>query len=139
MRLSLYILVAVSFSIYIIRFFLSKIVPRTSPLHETLQFLLDHPRRCFIYLFPSHQTWFLLIVVITLKYARLWQIGINLLIKFLSSVTDWLSFMVLDIGTPAIDAIPVGVRLIIGVLQAVAVRAAGFGTVTLSALAPAVK
>ncbi|KAJ4483156.1 cation transport protein-domain-containing protein [Lentinula lateritia] len=102
-------------------FFLSKIVPRTSPLHETLQFLLDHPRRCFIYLFPSHQTWFLLIVVITLN------------------VTDWLSFMVLDIGTPAIDAIPVGVRLIIGVLQAVAVRAAGFGTVTLSALAPAVK
>ncbi|KAJ3890076.1 cation transport protein-domain-containing protein [Lentinula edodes] len=57
----------------------------------------------------------------------------------LHCVTDWLSFMVLDIGTPAIDAIPVGVRLIIGVLQAVAVRAAGFGTVTLSALAPAVK
>ncbi|KAJ3808222.1 cation transport protein-domain-containing protein [Lentinula lateritia] len=102
-------------------FFLSKIVPRSSRLHETLQFLLDHPRRCFIYLFPSHQTWFLLIVVIALN------------------VTDWLSFMVLDIGTPAIDAIPVGVRLIIGVLQAVAVRAAGFGTVTLSALAPAVK
>ncbi|KAJ3875588.1 cation transport protein-domain-containing protein [Lentinula edodes] len=102
-------------------FFLSKIVPRTSRLHETLQFLLDHPRRCFIYLFPSHQTWFLLIVVVALN------------------VTDWLSFMVLDIGTPAIDAIPVGVRLIIGVLQAVAVRAAGFGTVTLSALAPAVK
>ncbi|KAJ3993863.1 cation transport protein-domain-containing protein [Lentinula boryana] len=102
-------------------FILSKIVPRTSRLHETLQFLLDHPRRCFIYLFPSHQTWFLLTIVVALN------------------VTDWLSFMVLDIGTPAIEAIPVGVRLIIGVLQAVAVRAAGFGTVTLSALAPAVK
>ncbi|KAJ3797163.1 cation transport protein-domain-containing protein [Lentinula aff. detonsa] len=76
---------------------------------------------CFIYLFPSHQTWFLLTIVVALN------------------VTDWLSFMVLDIGTPAIEAIPVGVRLIIGVLQAVAVRAAGFGTVTLSALAPAVK
>ncbi|KAJ3785131.1 cation transport protein-domain-containing protein [Lentinula aff. detonsa] len=103
------------------RFILFKIVPRTSRLHETLQFLLDHPRRCFIYLFPSHQTWFLLTIVVALN------------------VTDWLSFMVLDIGTPAIEAIPVGVRLIIGVLQAVAVRAAGFGTVTLSALAPAVK
>ncbi|KAJ3737528.1 cation transport protein-domain-containing protein [Lentinula guzmanii] len=102
-------------------FILFKIVPRTSRLHETLQFLLDHPRRCFIYLFPSHQTWFLLTIVVALN------------------VTDWLSFMVLDIGTPAIEAIPVGVRLIIGVLQAVAVRAAGFGTVTLSALAPAVK
>ncbi|KAJ4483537.1 cation transport protein-domain-containing protein [Lentinula aciculospora] len=99
----------------------AKVVPRSSRLHETLQFLLDHPRRCFIYLFPSHQTWFLLIVVVALN------------------VTDWLSFMVLDIGTPAIEAIPVGVRLLIGVLQAVAVRAAGFGTVTLSALAPAVK
>ncbi|KAE9400631.1 hypothetical protein BT96DRAFT_965214 [Gymnopus androsaceus JB14] len=103
------------------RFFLSKIVPRTSRLNETLQFLLDHPRRCFIYLFPSHQTWFLLTVVIMLN------------------VTDWFSFMVLDIGTPAIEAIPVGVRLIDGLLQAVAVRAAGFATVTLSALAPAVK
>ncbi|KAJ3972950.1 cation transport protein-domain-containing protein [Lentinula raphanica] len=102
-------------------YLLSRIVPRKSRLHETLQFLLDHPRRCFIYLFPSHQTWFLLIVVVTLN------------------VTDWLSFMVLDIGTPAVEAIPVGVRLLIGVLQAVAVRAAGFGTVSLSALAPAVK
>ncbi|KAJ3912773.1 cation transporter [Lentinula edodes] len=95
--------------------------PRTSRLHETLQFLLDHPRSCFIYLFPSHPTKFLLIVVVALN------------------VTDWLSFRVLDIETPAIDAIPVGVRLIIGVLQAVAVRPAGFGTVTLSTLAPAVK
>jgi hypothetical protein len=47
--------------------------------------------------------------------------------------------MVLDIGNPAIDYIPLGVRFIIGLLQAVAVRAAGFGLVPLSALAPAVK
>lgn len=55
------------------------------------------------------------------------------------SGTDWFFFLVLDIGNPAIDSIPVGVRFIDGLLQAVAVRAAGFATVTLSALAPAVK
>ncbi|PCH35574.1 hypothetical protein WOLCODRAFT_91613 [Wolfiporia cocos MD-104 SS10] len=87
----------------------------------TLHFLLDHPRRCFIYLFPSHQTWFLLTVLFALN------------------ATDWFFFLVLDLGNPAVTSIPVGVRVAIGVLQAVAVRAAGFGTVTLAALAPAVK
>ncbi|CAE6533332.1 unnamed protein product [Rhizoctonia solani] len=105
-----------------LRFFiwsLSKIVGKRS--HETLSFLLDHPRRCFIYLFPSHQTWFLLIVLLTMV------------------ITDWVSFMVLDIGNEVLEAIPVGTRIAIGLLQAGAVRAAGFATVSISALAPAVK
>ncbi|RPD57724.1 hypothetical protein L226DRAFT_512491 [Lentinus tigrinus ALCF2SS1-7] len=100
---------------------LSKLVPRHSRINETLHFLLDHPRRCFIYLFPSHQTWFLLTVLFALNF------------------TDWFFFLVLDIGNPAMTSIPVGVRFIIGLLQATAVRAAGFGTVALSSLAPAVK
>ncbi|KAF7351098.1 Potassium transport protein [Mycena sanguinolenta] len=100
---------------------LSRLVPEDSRANETLHFLLDHPRRCFIYLFPSHQTWFLLTVV------------------FFLNMTDWFFFMVLDIGNPAIDSIPLNVRFAIGLLQAIAVRAAGFGTVALSALAPAVK
>lgn len=100
---------------------ISKVVPRNSRVNETLQFLLDHPRRCFIYLFPSHQTWFLLTVVIFLN------------------LTDWFFFLVLDLGNPAVTVIPAGVRVIIGLLQASAVRAAGFATVSLSALAPAVK
>ncbi|KAF5357330.1 hypothetical protein D9758_005883 [Tetrapyrgos nigripes] len=66
-------------------------------------------------------TWFLLTVVMSLN------------------LTDWFFFMVLDIGTPAIDSISIGTRFAIGLLQACAVRAAGFGTVALSALAPAVK
>jgi hypothetical protein len=48
---------------------------RDSTLHQTLHFLLDHPRRyvllgakadrrCFLYLFPSHQTWYLLLALI---------------------------------------------------------------------------
>jgi hypothetical protein len=55
------------------------------------------------------------------------------------SATDWFFFMVLDIGTATIEAIPVGVRLLSGLMQATAVRAAGFGIVPLSSLAPAVK
>jgi Trk-type K+ transport system membrane component len=54
-------------------------------------------------------------------------------------MTDWFFFLVLDIGNPDIESIPVGTRFAIGLLQATAVRAAGFGTITLSALAPAVK
>ncbi|KAH9911185.1 cation transport protein-domain-containing protein [Fomitopsis serialis] len=90
---------------------LSKVVPQGSRLNETLHFLLDHPRRCFVYLFPSHQT----------------------------CLTDWFCFLVLDLGNPTITSIPVGVRVVIGTLQALAVRAAGFATVTLADLAPAVK
>jgi len=100
---------------------LSKLVPQKSRLYETLHFLLDHPRRCFIYLFPSHQTWFLLTVLIIM------------------TVTDWFSFLILDLGNPVIGAIPAGVRVIDGLFQATAVRAAGFAIVSLSALAPAVK
>ncbi|RSH85304.1 low affinity potassium transporter [Saitozyma podzolica] len=98
-----------------------KCVPKTSRLRETLKFLLDHPRRCFVYMFPSTQTWVLMIVMM----------GLTLI--------DWVSFLVLDIGTPAIESIPVGTRIIAGLLQSAAVRAAGFGIVPLSALAPAVK
>jgi len=55
------------------------------------------------------------------------------------STTDWFFFLLLDIGNDAITSIPVGVRIIDGMLQATAVRAAGFAIVSLSALAPAVK
>lgn len=55
------------------------------------------------------------------------------------STTDWFFFLLLDIGNEGIASIPVGVRIIDGMFQATAVRAAGFGIVSLSALAPAVK
>ncbi|KAI9441617.1 cation transport protein-domain-containing protein, partial [Lactarius indigo] len=103
------------------RWILTKLVPRNSQLYETLHFLLDHPRRCFIYLFPSHQTWFLLTILIIM------------------TTTDWFFFLILDLGNPVIESIPAGVRVIDGLFQATAVRAAGFAIVTLSALAPAVK
>lgn len=55
------------------------------------------------------------------------------------SGTDWFFFLILDIGNPAVESVPIGTRICIGLLQAAAVRAAGFGTVALSALAPAVQ
>ncbi|TDL22995.1 hypothetical protein BD410DRAFT_820980 [Rickenella mellea] len=100
---------------------MTKFVPAKSRANETLHFLLDHPRRCFIYLFPSHQTWFLLTILVILN------------------ATDWFCFLVLDIGNPEIERVPLGTRFVIGLLQASAVRAAGFGTVSLSALAPGVQ
>lgn len=99
----------------------TKIIPRDSRLNETLHFLLDHPRRCFIYLFPSHQTWFLLTML------------------FVLNITDWLSFLIFDIGNSAISSIPVGTRIVAGFYQAIAVRNAGFGIVPLALLAPATK
>src|SRR5882762_6641931 len=122
------------------RWILTKLVPDQSRANETLHFLLDHPRRCFIYLFPSHQTWFLVTVLIILKYVCLCYSSLaDIHIFYLCSFIDWFFFLVLDIGNPAIDYIPIGVRFIAGLLQATAVRAAGFGLVPLAVLAPAVK
>ena len=55
------------------------------------------------------------------------------------SATDYFFFLVLDIGNATMEAIPVGVRFAIGVLQSCAVRSAGFATVPLASLAPAVQ
>ncbi|KAL5504732.1 hypothetical protein ACEPAH_7395 [Sanghuangporus vaninii] len=90
-------------------------------LSETLQFLLDHPRRCYIYLFPSRQTWLLLAVVIMLNCI------------------DWFLFLVLNVGVDTFEEIPLGVRFAIGVLQSTCARAAGFATMSISAMAPALQ
>lgn len=78
-----------SLSSFLYSWVFSKLVPKTSRTHETLKFLLDHPRRracfrprakvglltffcgyrCFVYLFPSTQTWFLFLVMVTLTYV----------------------------------------------------------------------
>lgn len=98
-----------------------KCVPESSRVRESLKFLLDHPRRCFVYLFPATQTWVLALVMLSL------------------TLIDWVSFLVLDLGTEAIMSLPIGTRIAAGFLQSVAVRAAGFSIVPLSELAPAVK
>lgn len=62
-----------------------RVIPSSEEWHafrSTLQFLLDHPRRCYTHLFPSRHTWWLLVVVITLN-------GI-----------DWVAFEVLNVSPP---------------------------------------
>jgi Trk-type K+ transport system membrane component len=53
--------------------------------------------------------------------------------------TDWLLFLILDIGNATIEAIPLGTRVLAGLFQGVAVRSGGFAIVPPAALAPAVK
>ena len=120
------------------RWMLSLAVPQGSRFKETLHFLLDHPRRCFVYLFPSHQTWFLFTVLLSLKWVTCIVLS-HCIANATCSLTDWFCFLVLDLGNPEIMSIPPGVRVVIGTLQACAVRAAGFATVSLASLAPAVK
>ncbi|KAG6828526.1 hypothetical protein H0H92_007654 [Tricholoma furcatifolium] len=100
---------------------LTKCVRKTSRANETLHFLLDHPRRCYLLLFPSHQTWFLFTVVFAL------------------TMTDWFFFMVLDIGNPVTEAIPLGTRFVVGLFQGIAVRSAGFSAVNVAGLAAGVQ
>ena len=49
---------------------LRKVLPDNedwSDTRYTLQFLLDHPRRCYTNLFPSQHTWWLFLSVVTLN------------------------------------------------------------------------
>lgn len=55
------------------------------------------------------------------------------------SLVDWIGFLIFNIGNPAVEAVPTGTRLFIGLLQAIAVRNAGFQVVPLAVVAPAVK
>ncbi|TCD68599.1 low affinity potassium transporter [Steccherinum ochraceum] len=97
---------------------MTKFVSDNSPMDQTLHFLLDHPRRCFLYLFPSHVTWFLLATFTTF------------------TTIEWVSFIVLDIGLDVIESLPPGIRALTGIFQSCAVRASGFPIVSLSSLAP---
>ena len=53
----------------------SRVVWKTSKTYETARFLLDHPRRCFIYMFPSQQTWLLFVILTAIKLAIIRSLG----------------------------------------------------------------
>ncbi|KAJ6542799.1 potassium transporter [Mycena capillaripes] len=98
-----------------------KVVPEGSETSKTLSFLLRHPRRCFLYLFPSHQTWYLVI----------------LLVGF--SAIEWVAFEVLDIGLPFFEEMPKGPRIVDGLFQGLAARASGLAIVPLASAAPSLQ
>ncbi len=54
-------------------------------------------------------------------------------------LSDWVFFLVLDIGTAAFSQLSVGLQVINGLLQATTVRTAGFSVISIAALAPAVR
>jgi len=98
---------------------LSKSFPHRSLTRESLLFLLHHPRRCFISLFPAKQTWLLLLIL------------------FAMNIVLWAGTLILNIGIQVEDALPIGIRVIISLLQTSAVRSAGFHAVSISSLTPA--
>ncbi|KAL1619070.1 hypothetical protein SLS54_006922 [Diplodia seriata] len=88
-------------------------------LRQTCLFLLHHPRRCFIYLFPARETWYLFAIQLAIDGAV------------------WLLYEVLNLGLPAFDATPLGTRLLDGLFQATGLRNSGAYVVAVSSLAPA--
>ncbi|KAJ6562832.1 potassium transporter [Mycena vulgaris] len=98
-----------------------KVAPQGSTANQTLSFLLQHPRRCFLYLFPSHQTWFLVICLVSF------------------SIVEWAAFEVLDIGLPFFEEMPKGPRIVDGLFQGLAARASGLSIVPLASASPAIQ
>lgn len=97
------------------------VVPSKSGPDEELQFLLDHPRRCFTLLFPSKANWWLFWVLILLN-------GIDLIF-----------FVILDLKDPTVTSLPPGFRFLDGLFQAAATRTAGFAVVNIAELHPAIQ
>lgn len=97
---------------------LSRCVPRQSRTYETLRFLLDHPRRCFLYLFPAENTWFLLVVLLALN------------------LFDWLMLMVCDLDLRHTFASN-GTWVLASLFQSVSARSSGMQTYSILDLAPA--
>ncbi|KAL5381644.1 hypothetical protein DPSP01_007092 [Paraphaeosphaeria sporulosa] len=97
-----------------------KLVPkceRFEDFRKTLQFLLDHPRRCYTNMFPSRHTWWLLACLICLN-------GV-----------DWAAFEILNIGNTDITGdLSTGYEVLDGLFQALAVRSGGFYVVTIALL-----
>lgn len=95
---------------------LSKMTSPGSGLWEELQFLLDHPRRCFTLLFPRAATWWLFAVLIILN------------------ALDLLFFIVLDLRDPALAGLSDWAKFLDGLFQAASTRTAGFVVVNLAQL-----
>jgi potassium uptake Trk family protein len=100
---------------------MSKLVPKSSSTRESLQFLLDHPRRCYTLLFPSKPTWILFLILFALNFI------------------DVLLIVVLDLSNPAVDDLPIGPRIISALFQAASSRHTGTATLNLYNVNPAVQ
>ncbi|KAJ7662917.1 cation transport protein-domain-containing protein [Mycena rosella] len=91
-----------------------KIAPPGSETNKTLSFLLQHPRR-----FPSHQTWFLVICLVSFRCVNTTNRP--------------------DIGLPFFEEMTKGPRIVDGLFQGLAVRASGLAIVPLASASPALQ
>ncbi|KAH7328478.1 cation transport protein-domain-containing protein [Stachybotrys elegans] len=98
---------------------ISLVIPKGSGLWEETRFLLDHPRRCFTLLFPSAANWWLFWILVIMN------------------AVDLLFFLILDLNSEVVEALPVHTRVVNGLFQAASTRTAGFTSLPLSALHPA--
>jgi Trk-type K+ transport system membrane component len=99
----------------------SYLVPRKSSTRESLQFLLEHPRRCYTLLFPSRPTWILF--------------GIVFLLNFI----DVILIITLDLDNAAVNDLAMGPRILSALFQAASARHTGTSTLNLAAVNPAVQ
>ncbi|KAJ5160881.1 uncharacterized protein N7482_007885 [Penicillium canariense] len=98
-----------------------KLSPEGSSLKESLNFLLDHPRRCYTLLFPSRPTWALF--------------GILLIMNSI----DVILIVTLDLNNPAVNNLAPGPRVLAAIFQAASSRHTGAATFNLANVSPAVQ
>jgi Trk-type K+ transport system membrane component len=99
----------------------AKTVPRESSTRETLQFLLDHPRRCYTLLFPSGPTKILFGIIFALNFI------------------DVLLIILLDLDNPEVNGLAVGPRILAALFQAASARHTGTATFNLALVNPGVQ
>lgn len=100
---------------------MSKVVNKKSATKKHLQFLLDHPRRCYTLLFPSRPTWILFGIIFVLSF-------INVLL-----------IIVLDLNNPAVNDLAMEPRILSALFQAASSRHTSTSTLNLSLVNPAVQ
>lgn len=92
---------------------------KSSPLREPLRYLLDHPRRCCMVLFPSRPTWILCGILIVLN------------------VVDVFLLIILDLDNPSVTSLPLGTRVLAAIFQAASSRHTGTASFNLAEINPA--
>lgn len=100
---------------------MSKLVPRKSAMQESLQFLLNHPRRCYTLLFPRGTTWALFGIIFALNFI------------------DALFIIVLDLHNAEVTSLPPGPRVMAAIFQAGSSRHSGAAVFNLANVSPAVQ
>ena len=93
--------------------------------------------RCFLYLFPGVQTWYLVLVLIAFVYVQL-RSRCSVGCKLTYSVIEMIGYVVLNIGLPVLEEVGGGwQKFTNGLFQSLGVRASGLTIRPVANLAPA--